>query len=73
MEALVAKVLAVLALVNVVLMAADAGLEKIKDLTASDLDNKIYAYVHKAASLLQTVIQFISANRPNTPPAAPAA
>ena len=73
MDAMILKVLAVLAIVNIVLSALDAGLEKIKDATATDLDNKAYAIVHMISDGLQKIVQFLSANRPNPAPAQPAA
>jgi hypothetical protein len=60
---LVGKVLLIMMIVMGCLSGMSLALEKIKDLTESDLDNKIYAVVSKIAGALQKVVDFISANR----------
>jgi hypothetical protein len=72
MDAIILKVLSVLLIANIVLAGLDAGLEKVKDLTKTDLDNKAYAIVHALASIVQKAIQLIG-NRQPAQPATPAA
>lgn len=56
-----------LALVLIAVMSILSGLSKaleiIKDKTASNVDNKIYEWVNKAASALKVVVDWISGNR----------
>lgn len=55
------------ALVLVAVMAVLSGLSKalevIKDKTSSNLDNRAYEWVNKAASALKVVIDWLSGNR----------
>lgn len=68
------QIVAILVMVNLGISALTAALEKIKDKTSTDLDNKAYAILHVAADVLQKVLDFVSANRPHpTEAAAPAA
>lgn len=60
---LIAKVVMVLVIVNVVLSAVSMVLEKIKDLTKSDVDNKIFAVISKIAEYGQKLVDLISANK----------
>ena len=62
---LLAKVGAALVIVNLVLSALDAALERIKGMTASDLDDKAYAIAHPILGFLGKVLDWISANRPH--------
>lgn len=62
-SALILKVTAALVSVNLLLSAVDAGLEKIKDKTSTDLDNKVYAAVHKITSVLGSALDWFAANR----------
>jgi len=48
---------------NILLSSVDTVLEKIKDKTASQLDNKLYAVVHPAVGFLKSVLDFLGANR----------
>lgn len=64
---LFAKIAAWVIAVNLLLSGLSAALAKIKDLTATDLDNRAYAIISKITGLLAKVVDFASANRPNTP------
>lgn len=48
--------------VNLFLSGLAAGLNKIKDLTKSDVDNKAFAVVSKICDYLSKVIDIASAN-----------
>lgn len=62
-----AEVLLVLICFNVAVSAIYQILEKIKDKTATDVDNKVYEFIGKYAGWLQKVIDYISANLPKKP------
>lgn len=66
MEGLVLKVILVLLIANAVLSGLSVALEKIKDLTKTEADNKAYAVISKIADVLKKVTDFVSANRPNS-------
>jgi hypothetical protein len=59
----IASIVSVLMIVNAVLSALSAGLDKLKDVIPSDTDNKILAIVNKVAAVVQKVLDFLSANR----------
>ena len=61
--AAVVKLLPALVIALAILSGASYTLEKIKDLTATQTDNKIAAVVSKIVALLQKVVDFLSANR----------
>lgn len=61
--AAVVKLLPALVIALAVLSGASYTLEKIKDLTETQTDNKIAAVVSKVVALLQKVVDFLSANR----------
>lgn len=60
---LLAKILMVLVIVNVSLSALSMVLEKIKDMTSSNVDNVIYKYVSFVAGGLGKLVDFLSANK----------
>jgi hypothetical protein len=48
--------------INLVLSGLKAGLEKIKDKTASDVDNKIYAAISAVSGFLSKILDVIGYN-----------
>lgn len=47
---------------NLALSGLKMGLEKIKDVTASQVDNKLYAAVSKVVAVLDKIVDWASAN-----------
>lgn len=64
---LVGKILLVVVCANIALMAVFEILGKVKDLTLSDTDNKIHAFLGKLLKALQSLIDWVSANRQHKP------
>jgi divalent metal cation (Fe/Co/Zn/Cd) transporter len=60
---LIARIVAILVIVNVVFSAISMVLEKVKDLTDSQVDNKIYAVISKIAEYGQKLVDMISGNK----------
>ncbi len=58
-----AAILAVVVSFNASLVAIGAFLDKVKDRTATDLDNKLSLYLHKAVTFLGKVIDFATGNK----------
>lgn len=56
------NIMAYVVAVNLFLSGLAAALYKVKDLTKSDADNKLYAVISKASMLLSKIIDFASAN-----------
>lgn len=59
---MIATVVMVLVCVNIALSAAKQILEKIKDKTASNADNKAYEIISKVSDVLAKVVDWFSAN-----------
>lgn len=60
---LIAKVVAILVIINVVLSAASAALEKLQIIIPGDTDSKILAKIKAVSAFLQKIIDLVSANR----------
>lgn len=60
---LVAKILLVVIGVNIGLSALQAALEKVKDHTGTEIDNKAHAILSTVLGYVQKIVDFISANR----------
>lgn len=58
-------ILAVVISVNLALSGAYAALGKIKDLTETNVDNKIWEFLGKIVDVLQKIIEFASGNPKN--------
>jgi len=59
----ITQVILILFFVNAILSGLSVTLEKIKDKTESQWDNKLADYVSKGLGYLQKVVDFISANQ----------
>lgn len=55
--------LAIIATFNTALYALGAFLDKIKDKTATDLDNKLSSVINSVASFLKKLVDMFSANK----------
>lgn len=58
-------ILAVVISVNLALSGVYAALGKIKDITQTSLDNKVYDFLGKVVDVLQKIIEFASGNPKN--------
>jgi hypothetical protein len=47
---------------NLVLAGLKAGLAKVMDMTKTDVDNKLYAAINKITTVLDKIIDYMSAN-----------
>lgn len=56
------KILAWVVAVNLILGGIAAALGKVKDMTATQADNKAYEWISKITGLLQKVVDFAAAN-----------
>lgn len=59
----VATTVLVLISFNFVMSGLKAALEKIKDKTASQVDNKIYAIITKILTISEAIVDWLSGNR----------
>lgn len=62
---LMAKVALTVVCVNIALSAAKQILEKIKDRTSTDLDNRAHAIVSRVTEVTSKVVDWLSANTPH--------
>jgi len=61
-SAMLQVVITLVICLNVLLAAVKTVLEKVKDMTKTDADNKAYAVVAKVAAMLSKVVDWVSAN-----------
>lgn len=59
----IAMILACVVAMNILLAGAAKALEAIKDKTATDVDNKIYAVISKISGFLSKALDIMGANR----------
>ena len=57
------KIVLYVVAVNVALSGISAGLAKIKDITATNLDNKIFDILNKVVGFSTAIVDFIGGNR----------
>lgn len=48
---------------NIAIVGVQTALDKIKDVTKSDLDNKVSAILHYGTDILSKILDFLSANK----------
>lgn len=61
-NSVVALIISAVIAFNILITGLKKALEYIKDKTASTVDNKLYDFINKVASVLDKVVEFISAN-----------
>lgn len=59
------KIIPVLLFALGIMSGLSLALEKIKDLTSTDLDNKTYEMVKKIVAFTQKIVDFLTANLPH--------